>query len=83
MPTNAVSAHWPRQYVAHSNATVLALHPYRDVEQLLPALYTLDERPCLPCTVAVVLDQMMPHALPQTLHAPEPSRRLVSAPASR
>ena len=61
-PVHAVSAHWQRQDVAHLIATVLALHPYRAVEQLLPALYTLDERPCLPCTVAVVLDQMMPHA---------------------
>ena len=62
MPVDAVSAPWTRRSVARSSSLLLALHPYRDVEQLLPALYTLDERPCLPCTVAVVLDQMMPHA---------------------
>ncbi|KAK1653938.1 hypothetical protein QYE76_071743 [Lolium multiflorum] len=45
---HAVSAHWPRQYVAHSSAAVLPLHPYPGVEHLLPALYTLDTPPDLP-----------------------------------
>ena len=48
MPVDAVSAHWPRQYVAHSSTAVLPLHPYHGVEQLLPALYTLDQPPVPP-----------------------------------
>ncbi|KAK1679349.1 hypothetical protein QYE76_040197 [Lolium multiflorum] len=39
---HAVSAHWLRQDAMHSIAAVLALHPYRRVEHLLQALYTLD-----------------------------------------
>ena len=41
MPVGTVSVHWARQYVAHSSATVLVLHPYQHVEHLLLALYHL------------------------------------------
>jgi hypothetical protein len=48
VPARALTALWPRQYVAHSSDVVLPLHPYHGVEHLLPALYTLDTRPGLP-----------------------------------
>jgi hypothetical protein len=72
MPANAVSAHWPRQYVAHSSATVLPLHPYHGVEQLLPALYTLDKHPGLP---------LLRRRRPRRLSAARPVTDIASARA--
>jgi hypothetical protein len=48
MPARALTALWPRQYVAHSSDVVLLWPSYHCVEHLLPALYTLDKRPGLP-----------------------------------
>jgi hypothetical protein len=56
VPAGVVITPWTRKDATHSTATVLALHPYHRVEHRLCTLYKLDERPCLPCTVAVALD---------------------------
>ena len=62
VPASVVITPWTRKDATHSTATVLALHPYHRVEHRLCTLYKLDERPCLPCTVAVARDEMMPRA---------------------
>jgi hypothetical protein len=62
VPAGVVITPWTRKDVVHLHATVLALHPYRRVEHRLCTLYELDERPCLPCTVAGARDEMMPRA---------------------
>jgi hypothetical protein len=60
MPVDAVTVHWPRQYVKHSNDAVLPLQPYPGVEHLLPALYTLDTLPGLPLHRSHRHDQDLP-----------------------
>ncbi|KAK1648540.1 hypothetical protein QYE76_066345 [Lolium multiflorum] len=63
---HAVTAHWPRQYVEHSNDAVLPLQPYQGVEHLLPALYTLDKLPGLPLHRCHRHDQTFRHGTART-----------------
>jgi hypothetical protein len=58
MPARALTALWPRQYVARSSDVVLLCASYACVEHRLPALYTLDKRPGLP-----LLRRRRPHHL--------------------